>query len=278
LLTDPVQKTLCLAVILAIAIVMGFSTSKISAESKPPRGDGIFTPVISPVATIDKTGRPITIEATQPEPSFSDIMVAGKPTGDSYTISFPTGSAGGACVYTGTGRYLIESNGTLTFQMLAGCRKLKQGYSYMICRLNEKLLCSEAPWWFFKGRTFAATDQGVVINGSLVHPWRDSSEAPQQLRAMVGKIAAMNDRFRNDSRVVHSRLISCRNFHPATRSYEIHEIPTTCVIQSLCSGIPSTDSLQDGEVIDWNSSVGNYVKQQNKISDVSTWSCWVRTQ
>ncbi len=277
-MTNPVQKAFCLAVILAIAIVVGLSASSVSAQSAPSRGDGIFTPVISPVAPTDKTGRPITIEATQPEPSFSDIMVAGKPTGDSYTISFPSGSAGGACVYTGTGRYLIESSGTLTFQMLADCGKLERGYSYMICRLNEKLLCSEAPWWFFKGRTFAATDQGVVINDSLVHPWRDSSEAPQQLQAMVAKITATNNRFRNDSHVVHSRLISCRNFYPATRSYEIHEIPTTCVIKSLCSGIPSTGSLREGEVIDWNSPVGNYVKQQNKISDVSTWSCWIRTQ
>jgi hypothetical protein len=277
-MTNPVQKASSLAVILAIAAVIGSSTSNGTAQSNPPRGDGIFTPVISPVAPIDKTGRPITIEATQPEPSFSDIMVAGKQTGDSYTVSFPTGSAGGACVYTGTGRYLIEANGTLTFQVLADCGKLKRGYSYMICRLNEKLLCSEAPWWFFKGRTFAATRQGVVIDGSMVHPWRDGSEAPQQLQVIVAKITAMNDRFRNDSHVVHSRLISCRNFRPATRSYEIHDIPTTCLIKSLCNGIPSTDSLRDGEVIDWNSPVGNYVKQKNQISDVSTWSCWIRTQ
>jgi hypothetical protein len=116
-----VRNTFYIAAILWIAISMEFLLTTVSAQSKPRQGDGIFTPTISPVAAADKTGRPITIEVIQPEPSFSAVMVGGKPTVDDYTINFPTSSAGGACMYTGTGRYLIESTGTLTFQMLADC-------------------------------------------------------------------------------------------------------------------------------------------------------------
>jgi hypothetical protein len=267
-----------IAALLWLAAFIGTPIARAGNDSQPARGDGIFTPTIAPVASIDKTGRPMTVEVTQPEPSFSEAMVVGKPTGDSYVINFPTGSAGGACMYTGTGRYLIESTGVLTFQILAECGKLKRGYSYMICRLNEDLRCSEAPWWFFKDRTFAVTNQGVVINGSTVHPWKDASEGPQQLQAIAAKIKLMNDRFRNDPHAVHSRSISCRTFHPSTKSYEIHEFATTCAVKGLCNGVPNVDSLHDGDPIDWNSPVGSYLKQQNKISDVSTSVCWIRTQ
>lgn len=263
--------------ILFAAISTQLSPATASAQLKPKPGDGIFTPIISQVA-IDKTGRPITVEVTQPEPSFSALMVSGKPTGDSFVINFPNSTAGGDCAYTGKGRYIIESTGVLTFQILADCGNLRRAYGYMICRLNEDLRCSEGPWWYFKDRKFAATNQGVVINGSTVIPWRDAPEAPQELQVMAGKIKAMNDRFRGDPHVVHSRVISCRDYHPSTKSYAIHELPTTCAIQSLCNGIPSVDSLRDGELIDWNSPVGAYVKQQNKISDVSNWVCWIRTQ
>jgi hypothetical protein len=267
------------AAILCVAISMGFSLPAEPAQSQTSRGDGIFTPVISPVAAIDKTGRPMTVEVTQPEPSFASSMIAGKLTGDSYVIHFPTGDAGGACIYSGTGRYFIESTGSLTFQMLADCGKLRRGYSYMICMLDASLRCTEAPWWYFKDRTYAITNQGVVINGSTVRPWRDAAEAPQQLQAMAAKIKAMRDRFasRTDPHVVHTRFISCRDYHPETKSYGIHEFATTCLVKSLCN-IPNVDSLRDGERIDWNSPVGSYVKQQNKASDLSNWVCWMRTQ
>jgi hypothetical protein len=267
-----IAALLCMLAFIAAPLAMA------SQDSHPTRGDGIFTPTIAPVASIDKTGRPMTVEVTQPEPSFSDVMVAGKPTGDSYVINFPTGSAGGACIYTGTGRYLIESTGTLTFQILAECGNLKRGYSYMICRLDQDLRCSEAPWWYFKDRTFAVTNQGVVINGSTVYPWKDASQAAQQLQAVAARIKSTTDRSRNDPRVVHSRRISCRTFHPSTRSYEIYELAATCTVKGLCNGIPSLDSLRDGDPIDWNSPVGSYVKQQNKISDLSNSVCWIRTQ
>lgn len=269
-----------LAAILCVAISIGSSLPAEPAQSQTSRGDGIFTPVISPVAAIDKTGRPFTIEVTQPEPSFATSMIAGKPTGDSYVIHFPTGDAGGACMYSGTGRYLIESTGNLTFQILADCGKLRRGYSYMICMLDATLRCTEAPWWYFKDRTYAITNQGVVINGSTVRPWRDAAEAPQELQAMAAKIKSMRERFASlkDSHVVHTRFISCRAYHPATKSYEIHEFATTCLVRSLCNGIPNVDTLRDGERIDWNSPVGSYVKQQGKTSDVSNWVCWMRTQ
>jgi hypothetical protein len=276
-----VKSAIYLARLTAIAFSVIFLQSSVataSAQSRPKPGDGIFTPVISQVAAIDKTGRPITVEVPKPEPSFAASTVAGKPTGDDFVINFSTSSAGGPCIYSGTGRYLIESTGTLTFQILADCGKLRRAYSYMICRLTEELRCSEGPWWYFKDQKFSVTNQGVVINGSKVVPWRDASEAPQELQTMAGKIKSMNDRFRGDSHVMHSRLISCRDFHPATKSYDIHELPTTCAVRSLCNGIPNVDSLRDGDLIDWNSQVGSYVKQQNKITDVSSWVCWLRTQ
>jgi len=273
-----VKNKFYIAAILYIAMSMRFPLGTVATQPQSAQGDGIFTPRISPVAAIDKTNRPMTVELPHPEPSFAALMVQGKPTGDSYIINFSTGSAGGACVYSGTGRYLIESTGTLTFQILADCGKLRRAYSYMICSLDESLRCSEPPWWYFKDRTFVVTTQGVAVNGSTVYPWKDTSLAPEQLQAMAANIKSMKDRFRNDPHVVHSRLISCRSFHPSTRSYEIHEIATTCLVKSLCDGIPKVDSLHDGDRIDWNSPVGSYVKQENKISDVSTWVCWIRTQ
>lgn len=272
------KNALAITAIFCAAFFLQFLLHAPLAGATPGQGDGIFTPVISPVASIDKTGRPITVEVMQTEPDLASQMAAGKPTGDSYILNFPSGSAGGPCVYSGAGRYLIESTGNLTFQILANCGNLRRSYSYMICRLNESLRCSEAPWWYFKGRTYVATEQGVVVNGSATIPWSDAAAAPGELQSMAGKIRAMNDRFRNDSRAAHTRLISCRNFHPETRSYDIHELPTSCLIESLCNGIPGASSLQDGDVIDWNSPLGNYVKQQNKIADTSTWTCWIRTQ
>jgi hypothetical protein len=266
------------AVLLWMIVPAGAKLATVSAQTKP--GDGIFTPVISPVAAIDKTNRPMTAEADRPEPNFADAMVAGKPTGDSYVIHFPASDAGGACLYTGTGRYLIESTGTLTFQIIAQCGNLRRGYSYKICMLNEELRCREAPWWYFRGRTYSITDQGVVVNGSTVYPWKDVSDAPRKIQAMAASIKQMNDRFASlkDPHVLHTRFISCRNFQPESKSYSIHEIATECAVKSLCNGIPNVDSLRDGDQIDWNTPVGEFIKKQNRISDVSNWVCFMRTQ
>jgi hypothetical protein len=86
----------------------------------------------------------MTVEARQPEPRFAQSTIAGNPTGDSYAIHFPTGDAGGPCIFSGTGRYLINSGGTLTFQILANCGKLRRGYNYMVCNLGPNLRCNEA--------------------------------------------------------------------------------------------------------------------------------------
>jgi hypothetical protein len=243
-------------------------------------GDGIFTPKISVVAPIDKTGRPMTVEVPQPEPSFSGVVAAGEPAGDSYVIHFPppTGDVGGDCVYNGYARYLIESNGVLMFQIVADCGKLKRGYSYMICMLNGDLRCNEAPWWHFRGRTYAITNAGIAVDNHALYAWTDAGEAPQKLQKMAASIKQMHDRIANLPNTVHARTISCRDFHPEVKTYGIYELGTTCAIKSACNGIPTVDSLRDGDPIDWNASVGSYIKKELKIVDVSNWSCWMRTE
>jgi hypothetical protein len=253
-------------------VAMGMPLAPRAAQSQPSHGDGIFTPTIEPLASIDKTGRPITVEVIGSEPAISKTMNAGTSTGDSYIIHFPTGDAGGACTYTGAGRYLIQIGGVLTFQILADCGKLKRSYSYMICMLDPDLRCTQTPWWFFRDRTYAVTSQGVVVGGATVYPWRDASQAPRQLQSISEKIQSMRDRFAGvtSSQVVHARLISCRAYHPATHSYDIHEFSTT--------GVTNMDAMRDGDPIAWGSPAGEFVKQQGKVSDVSMWDCWVRTQ
>ncbi|HMD41083.1 MAG TPA: hypothetical protein VKH15_17485 [Candidatus Acidoferrum sp.] len=243
-------------------------------------GDGIFTAKISPVAAIDKTGHPMTVEVPQPEPSFAGIVAAGKPAGDSYVIHFPppAGDVGGACVYTGNARYLIESNGVLTFQVIADCGKLKRGYSYMICMLNEDLRCSEAPWWYFRGRTYAITNEGLAVSNQAPYAWKDATDARQNLQKIAANIKQWRDRTANSANLQHSRMISCRDFHPEARTYETRVLSTTCAIKSACNSIPNVDSLRDGDPIGWNTPVGSYIKQQLKISDASDWACWLRTQ
>jgi hypothetical protein len=158
------------------------------AAPAPNNGDGIFTPTISAVAPIDKTGRPITVEVPQPESSFTGVVAAGKPAGDSYVIHFPTGDVGGDCVYNGNARYLIESTGVLTFQLIADCGKLQRGYNYMICMLNEDLRCDEAPWRHFQGRTYAVTSEGVAVDSHAPYLWKDAGEAPQKLQKIAAAI------------------------------------------------------------------------------------------
>ncbi len=269
-----IAALLCLFACLELPIATAFQ------NPQPARGDGIFTPTITPVAPIDKTRRPITIEISQPEPRFAQSTTAGNPTGDSYIIHFPASDAGGPCIYSGKARYLINSNGTLTFEILADCGQLRRGYNYMICNLNPSLRCREAPWWYFRDRTYVITNEGVSVNGSALYPWRDPSEAPQQLQKIAAEIQDMRDRFSNPNNphVVHGRYISCRDFHPETKSYAIYEFSTTCLIKSLCNGMPNVDALRDGDPIDWNSPAGTYVKQQSKASDYSNWICWMRTQ
>lgn len=243
-------------------------------------GDGIFTPTIAPVTAIDKTGHPTTVAVAEPEPRIAQFMAAGTATGDSYIIHFPQGDAGGPCVFAGTARYRIDANGTLTIQALADCGNLHRGYSYMICRLNASLRCTEAPWWYFRGRTYAITKDGVVVSGGAAVPWNDLAAAPQLIENTAASIRAMNERIKDltSANTVHFRSISCREFHPETKSYAIHEFPLTCMVQSLCNGMPDVSAQQDGDLIDWNSPAGRYVQQKSKTSDFSNWFCWLRTQ
>jgi hypothetical protein len=268
-------KMLCSVVMFSL-IAGSFGIASRAANN----GDGIFTPTISAIASIDKTGHPMTMDVPQPEPSFAGIVAAGKPAGDSYLIHFPppTGDVGGDCVYNGNARYLIDSNGVLSFQIIADCGKLKRGYRYMICMLNADLRCSQAPWWYFRGRTYAITNEGVVVNNHIAYPWKNASEAPERLQKMAAYIKQRDDRTLKSPNTIHTRWISCRNFHPEAKTYEMHELGTTCLIKSACNEVPSVDSLRDGDPIDWNTPVGAYIKKQLKVSDVSNWSCWMRPQ
>jgi hypothetical protein len=275
-----VKRAFHIASLLSLLAFSGARFTAAAQTAPPSHPDGIFTPTVSPVAPIDKTGRPMTIEVRQPEPRLAQSMLAGNPTGDSYVIHFPQGDAGGPCIYSGTARYLIEGGGELTLQVLADCGKLRRGYSYMICRLDANLRCTEAPWWYFRDRTFIITKEGVTVNGTTVVPWRDASEVPQLLQKMSEKIKALNERFSQltSSNVMHGRSISCREYHPETKSYHVWEFPTTCVIKSVCDGMPNLDSLRDGEQLDLNSPAGTFVRKQSKATNFSNWICWIRTQ
>jgi hypothetical protein len=268
------------AALLSLLAFMGVPFVRAAQNSPPNRPDGIFTPTISPVVSIDKTGRPMTVAVRQPEPRLAPSMLAGNPTGDSYIIHFPQGDAGGSCIYSGTARYLIEGGGELTFQVLADCGTLRRGYSYMICKLDASLRCTEAPWWYFRDRTYIITKEGITVNGSTLVPWRDAAEASQLLQKTSANIKALNQRFSQltASNVAGGRSISCREFHPETKSYRIYEFPTTCLIKTVCDGMPNLDALRDGDPLDLNSPAGSYVKQRAKVSDVSNWFCWTRTQ
>jgi hypothetical protein len=189
-----------------------------------------------------------------------------EPTGDSFTIRFPAGDLGGACFYGDSVRYMIDFGGELTYQMLADCGMLRRAYSYHICRLNESLRCSEAPWWFFKDSKFSITNEGLVVDGSPVYRWKDR-EASQQLQSVVSKIKLQRAQVVSHSGSQGARVISCRSYRPSASAYDVHEF----------GGVAGIASLRDGDPIDWNSPVGNYLKQQNSI-DVSNWACWVRAQ
>ena len=274
------KRSFHIAALLSLATFLGVPRTTAAQNPPPSRPDGIFTPTISIVTSIDKTGRPMTVESRQLEPRLTPSIVAGNPTGDSYVIHFSQGDAGGPCIYSGNARYLIEGDGTLTFQILADCGKLRRGYNYMICRLDPSLRCTEAPWWNFRDRTYVITKQGVAVNNSAPVPWQDATAAPQLLQNMSEKIKALNDRVSQltSSNTVHGRAIFCREFHPESKSYHIWEFSTTCLIKSACDGMPNLDSLRDGDLVDLNSSAGAFVKQQSKASDFSNWLCWVRTQ
>ncbi len=274
------KRSFHIAALLSLATFLGVPRTTAAQNPPPSRPDGIFTPTISIVTSIDKTGRPMTVESRQLEPRLTPSIVVGNPTGDSYVIHFSQGDAGGPCIYSGNARYLIEGDGTLTFQILADCGKLRRGYNYMICRLDPSLRCTEAPWWNFRDRTYVITKQGVAVNNSAPVPWQDATAAPQLLQNMSEKIKALNDRVSQltSSNTVHGRAIFCREFHPESRSYHIWEFSTTCLIKSACDGMPNLDSLRDGDLVGLNSPAGAFVKQQSKASDFSNWLCWVRTQ
>jgi hypothetical protein len=56
----------------------------------------------------------------------------------------------------------------------------------------------------------------------------------------------------------------------------LHSFETTCLVKSVCSGMPSLDGIPDGDVINMNSA-GRFVKRQSNDSDVSKWIYWAET-
>ena len=251
-------------------------------HSLPNPGDEIFTPKTSPMAAIDKTGRPFTALAAMQEPAFAGIVAPNKPTGDSYVIKFPNVERGGACVFDGNARYFVDHGGVLTYQISAQCKDLKRGYNFMVCMLDDQLHCAEAPWWNFRGRTYAVTAQGIVVNQATTYPWDDAAHAPEKLQKISADLLRFKDTYNNPNapNVLHRRVISCRNYQPEQKKYGIAEIITGCLISSLCNAdkTPDLSAIHDGDAIDWNSPLGSYIKQQQKITDVSNSVCWLRTQ
>lgn len=262
-----------LSTVLCFASLIEFSPIAY-AESFPTPGDGTYKPRITQVAPIDKRGYPITAEVTEPEPQFSSLMMAGKPTGDTFFIKFPSGDFGGPCINSGKARYLIDSNGTLTFEVLADCGNLRRGYDYSICRLGESLHCAEAPSWYFTGRTYTIGNDGLLVNGTALHAWKDPAEAPQLLQAMTARIKTNKERFGMQG-TPRTKRISCRSFDAVKRLTTLHVIETTCLVKSVCSGMPNLEGLGEGDLIDMNSTTGGFIKRQSNNPGVSNWICWV---
>jgi len=270
-----VKRGVILTAIIAIALFTEFGALPGFAQSLPTPGDGTFKPRITQVAPIDKRGYPITAEVTQPEPQFSSLMIAGKPTGDTFIIKFPSGDFGGPCINSGKARYLIDSNGTLTFEVLADCGNLRRGYDYSICRLGESLHCAEAPSWYFTGRTYTIRNDGLLVNGTALHAWKDPADAPQLLQAMTNRIKTNKERFTNIQVGSHPKRISCRSFDSVKRLTTLHVIETSCLVKSVCSGMPNLEGMAEGDLIDMNSTAGGFVKRQTNDPGVSKWICWV---
>jgi hypothetical protein len=260
--------------VLCFALLIEFSPTITYAQSFPTPGDGTFKPRITQVAPIDKRGYPITAEVSQPEPQFSSLMVPGMPTGDTFTIKFPTGDFGGPCINTGKARYLVDSTGTLIFEILADCGNLRRGYDYPICRLAETLHCAEAPSWYFTGRTYTIKTDGLLVNGTALHAWKDPAEAPQLLQAMTTRIKTSKERFGIQG-ATRAKRISCRSFDSVKRLTTLHVIETTCLVKSVCSGMPNLEDMGEGDLIDMNSTAGSFVKRQTNDPGVSKWICWV---
>jgi hypothetical protein len=55
----------------SLATFIGAPFSNAAQNPPPSRPDGIFTPTISMVTSIDKTGRPMTVESRQLEPRLT---------------------------------------------------------------------------------------------------------------------------------------------------------------------------------------------------------------
>jgi hypothetical protein len=241
------------------------------AQSRPTPGDGIVHPFVAHIVPDDDYVAFVTVEETQLEPQFAALMVPGTPVNDSFAKHTATDDAGRACMNTGKARYLINTNNVMLFEILADCGNLARGYRFVICSLAGDLRCLEPPDWYFAGRSYLLTSEGVKVDHAL-HAWQDPIETPKRLQAVAARITAYNDRSskRHPSR---GRWTHCHTLDPPnlTRSFPCPDRDNS----AMCKDFPNVDGIRAGDVIDMNSPVGNWIKQQSKDPDASEWVCWI---
>jgi hypothetical protein len=246
-------------------------------QSIPTPGDGVVTPdrveQVLPLPDEEYVDF-VTVESTQAEPQFAVLMVPGTPMDDSFLRRSPTEDVGPPCINTGKARYLVNKFNRLSFEILANCGKLTRGYSYVICRLSGDLRCAEAPYWYFTGRTYLLTNEGLKVDGTAPHPWKDPIETQIRLQAMAARINQNKNRS-SQPHASHDRWLYCRMLDPPNLTNVF-----SCSGREnleMCKDLPSLDGIRDGDVIDMNSPIGRWVTQHSKDSDTSQSACWIET-
>ena len=243
----------------------------IFTESPPTPGDGFNHPFVRQIVPDDDYVDFVTEELTQAEPQFAAMMMAGT-TADAFTQYSPTGYGGGSCLNTGKAQYLINKHHYLLFEILVDCRNLALGYGYVICRLGGDLRCSEAPDWYFTTRTYELTNEGLRVDGAAPYVWHDPIETQKRLQAMAARLATDKERNSKRSGASRRRWIHCRVLDPPNLTMVF-----PCPLSGGCTDAPELDGIRDGDLLDMNSSVGRWLQQQSKESDVSKWACWIET-
>lgn len=233
------------------------------AQLRPTPGDGIIHPFVRQIVPNDDYVAFFTVYETQAEPQFAALMVPGTPIDERIHWRPPAGDVGGPCINTGKARYLINEYDVLLFEILADCGNLARGYGYVICHLNGERRCAEAPDWYFTGRVYQLTNEGLQVDRVALHAWQDPIETQRRLQAMAARITAYYDRA-SKRHAPRGRSISCHILDPPSGNTAFMDAP-------------NLDGIRDGDEIDMNSSVGNWIKQKSKDPDASEWACWAET-
>ena len=244
------------------------------APPVPTPGDGVLHAFVEPILPGDENVAFVTVEETNAEPQFAPLMVRGNPIDERFNGYLPTSDDGRPCINTGKARYIINKHDVLLFEIRADCGSTMRGYGYVICRINGERRCSEAPDWYFAGRSYELANEGIQVNGAATHSWNDPIETPNRLQAMAARINQNNDH-PSPRHASHDRSLLCRTLDPPnlTNSFPCSGREDL----DRCKGFPSLDDIRDGDVIDMNSPVGRWVTQYSKDSDSPHWACWVET-